>query len=171
MTDTAIRNTDLKHMLIERRREMRRDVHGRISGGRRRTDQPKEVEDDLEHSDADVQEDIELTLIQMRAETLTRIDEALVQLDAGQYGFCVECEGEIAGPRLRALPFAVRCQACQEKRERQEGHARQLAGRRGSFSLFRLWSVPEGGGCAPSAGRQRAFGFLSRAGRRSTASC
>jgi len=72
----------------------------------------------------------------MRAETLKRIDEALVRLDAGDYGSCVECAGEIAERRLRALPFAVRCQACEESREGEQGHARQLAQRRAGFSLF-----------------------------------
>lgn len=48
-------------------------------------------------------------------ETLTLINEALFLLDAGQYGSCVECENEISEGRLRALPFAVRCQACEER--------------------------------------------------------
>ena len=133
MTDTARRNADLRHMLMERRQEMQDDVQRRIRVGR--TDRPKEVRDDLEHSDADIQGDIELALLQMRAETLTRIDEALVRLDEGKYGSCFQCAGEIAERRLRALPFAVRCQACEEKRE-QEGHARQAAERRGGVSLF-----------------------------------
>jgi RNA polymerase-binding transcription factor DksA len=72
----------------------------------------------------------------MRAETLARIDEALVRLDAGEYGSCAECDGDISERRLRALPFAVRCQACEERREEEQGHARQLAQRRGGFSLF-----------------------------------
>jgi DnaK suppressor protein len=42
----------------------------------------------------------------MRADTLARVDEALVRLDAGKYGSCVECDGEISERRLRALPFA-----------------------------------------------------------------
>ena len=134
MTNTANRNADLRHMLSERRREMQDDVQSRIRDGR--TDRPKEVRDDLEHSDADIQGDIELALLQMRAETLTRIDEALVRLDAGKYGSCFECAGEIAERRLRALPFAVRCQACEERREQEQGHARQLAQRRGGVSLF-----------------------------------
>ena len=133
MTNTANRNADLKHMLTERRREMQDEVQRRIRNGR--TDRPKEVRDDLEHSDADIQGDIELALLQLRAETLTRIDEALVRLDAGKYGSCFECAGEISERRLRALPFAVRCQACEERRE-QEGHARQVAQRRGGVSLF-----------------------------------
>jgi RNA polymerase-binding transcription factor DksA len=71
----------------------------------------------------------------MRVETLLRIDEALVRLDAGEYGSCFECAGEISERRLRALPFAVRCRACEERREEEHGHARQLAQRRDSLSL------------------------------------
>ena len=134
MTDTAIRNVGLRHMLSERRREIQDEVQSRIRDGR--TDRSKEVRDDLEHSDADIQGDIELALLQMRAETLTRIDEALVRLDAGKYGSCFECENEISERRLRALPFAVRCQACEERREQTQGQARRLNGRRGNFSLF-----------------------------------
>ena len=133
MTNTANRNADLRQMLFERRREMQDEVQRRIRNGR--VDRPKEVRDDLEHSDADIQGDIELALLQMRSETLTRIDEALVRLDAGKYGSCFECAGEISGRRLRALPFAVRCQACEERREK-EGNARQAAQRRGGTSLF-----------------------------------
>jgi DnaK suppressor protein len=134
MTDIAIRNAELKQMLTERRREMQDEVYGRIRDGR--TDQPKEVRDDLEHSDADIQGSIEFALLQMRAETLARIDEALVRLDAGTYGSCVECDGEISERRLRALPFAVRCQACEEKRELATTQSRQLSQRRGSPSFL-----------------------------------
>jgi len=134
MTDTTMRNAGLRRMLSERRREMQDDVQSRIRDGR--TDRPNEVRDDLEVSDADIQGDIELALLQMRAETLIRIDEALVRLDAGKYGSCFECESEISERRLRALPFAVRCQACEERREEEQGHARQLAQRRRSLSLF-----------------------------------
>lgn len=133
MTDTAIRNTDLRHMLEMRRREAQDEVQSRIRDGR--TGRPTEVRDDLEHSDADIQGDIEIALLQMKAEMLVRIDEALVRLDAGQYGSCRECERGISERRLRALPFAVRCQACEERREQQQGRAR-LVQRRGTFPGF-----------------------------------
>jgi DnaK suppressor protein len=133
MSDSVIRNADLKLMLSNRRRALHDEVHNRIRDGR--TDRPHEVRDDLEHSDADIQGDIELALLQMRADTLARIDEALVRLDAGKYGSCFECEAEIAERRLRAMPFAVRCQACEERREQEQGHARRLAQRR-SLSLY-----------------------------------
>ena len=134
MTNTANRSTDLRRILIKRRREIQDEVQGRIRDGR--TDRPKEVRDNVEHSDADIQEDIDLALLQMRAETLIRIDEALGRLDAGQYGCCRGCGSEISERRLRALPFAVRCQACEESREQAHARARQRTSRRGSLSFF-----------------------------------
>ena len=134
MTKTSIRKADLRHILRERRREIQDEVQSRIRDGR--TGRSIEVRDDLEHSDADIQGDIALSLLQMRTEALARIDEALVRLDAGKYGSCFECEREISERRLRALPFAVRCQACEERREQEQGRARRLAGRSASFSLF-----------------------------------
>ena len=134
MSNTVRRTAELRQLLTERRRAMQDDVQSRIRGGR--TDRPNEVRDDLEHSDADIQGDIEFSLIQMRADTLSRIDEALVRLDAGKYGSCVECESEISERRLRALPFAVRCQECEQRREQEQGRVREVAQRRGGTSLF-----------------------------------
>ena len=133
MTD-AVRSAELRNMLTDRRRQLQDELQSRIRDGR--TDRPNDVRDDVEVSDADAQGDIELALLHMRAETLKRIEEALVRLDAGKYGSCFECEGEIAERRLRALPFAVRCQACQKRREDQQGQDRQLAQRRASLALF-----------------------------------
>jgi DnaK suppressor protein len=133
--NTATRNADLRQILIERRRELQDDVQNRIRGGR--IDQRRQVGDDVDKSDAHVQGDIEFALIQMRAETLTRISEALVRLEAGKYGTCLSCGGEIMKRRLRALPFAVRCQACEEKREfAQQDRARHLALTRDDASLL-----------------------------------
>ena len=131
---TNIRKTELGQVLREHRRRMQNEVQSRIRDGR--TDRSVDVRDDLEHSDADSQGDIELSLLQMRADTLARVDEALVRLDAGKYGSCAECDGEISERRLHALPFAVRCQACEERREQERERARRLTGRSASFSLF-----------------------------------
>ena len=58
------------------------------------------------------------------------VEEALHRLATGGYGLCAECGQHIALARLRALPFAVRCLACQERLEREnEAAARRSAGR------------------------------------------
>jgi RNA polymerase-binding transcription factor DksA len=49
---------------------------------------------------------------------------------------CVECAGEIPARRLEALPFALRCRACEEGREHEQGRARESAQRRDSRSFF-----------------------------------
>jgi DnaK suppressor protein len=134
MTDTTLRNADLRRMLSLRRYELQNDVQGHIRD--RRTSRSIDVRDTLEQSDADFQGDIESALIQMRAETLIRIDAALVRLDAGEYGSCVDCADGISERRLRALPFAVRCQGCAERHERAPGQSRQPVHGFGRLSLF-----------------------------------
>ena len=46
-----------------------------------------------------------------------RLDEAMARLAAHQYGTCTVCGLEIAERRLRALPFAVRCTRCEDRRD------------------------------------------------------
>jgi DnaK suppressor protein len=94
------------------------------------------VLDAVESSEADIQEDIEFALIQMKAETLQKINEALGRLEEGAYGYCFECGEEISERRLRALPFAVRCKDCEEAREVALQRERVLAQRRGAASLM-----------------------------------
>ena len=132
------RYAELKRMLEERRRDLQAEVQGRMRDVRAEGQGGKtaEVFDDVESSEADIQDDIELALIQMKSETLSKINDALARLEQGDYGNCFECGSEIAEKRLRALPFAVRCRACEEARENAEQRERQLAARRGSSSLF-----------------------------------
>jgi DnaK suppressor protein len=136
-TSDQSRYDELKKMLEERRREILSEVQGRIRGVRAEgAEKPQQVLDQGETSEADIQEDIEFALIQMKAETLNKINEALARLEEGRYGHCFECGEEISQQRLRALPFAVRCKDCEEAREVAQQRERMMAQRRGSSSLF-----------------------------------
>jgi len=130
------RYTELKKMLEDRRRQLMSDVQGRIRDVRGEGSKDREVLDQGESSEVDIQDDIEFALIQMKSETLNKINEALRRLDEGTYGNCFECGDEVAEARLRALPFAVRCKDCEEARETAEQRERMLAQRRGSSTLF-----------------------------------
>ena len=114
------RYSDLKRMLEERRKEIMSEVQGRIRDQR----------------EADIQEDIEFALIQMKAETLTKINDALHRLEEGAYGYCADCGGEISDKRLRALPFAVRCKECEEGREMAVEREKVLAQKRNGPAFF-----------------------------------
>ncbi|HWN81648.1 MAG TPA: TraR/DksA C4-type zinc finger protein [Candidatus Udaeobacter sp.] len=49
---------------------------------------------------------------------LADIDAALERMEAGTYGVCAGCGGDIGFKRLAAMPSATRCIACKEKEER-----------------------------------------------------
>lgn len=129
------RNSDLTKVLADRRRELVHEVHGKIRDARHDSAKDREVLDEGESSEADIQDEIEFALIQMKAETLNKIDTALRRLQEGTYGDCFECGDEIDTARLRALPFAVRCKDCEEARETAE-RERMRAQRRGFSALF-----------------------------------
>jgi len=132
------RYSELKQMLDGRRREIHAEVQGKMRGVREEGvwgGKLNEVLDAVESAEADIQEDIEFALVQMKSETLNKITDALTRLEQGDYGNCFDCGEEIAEKRLRALPFAVRCKDCEEARENAQQRERQLS-RRGTSSLF-----------------------------------
>jgi len=133
------RYSELKQMLDGRRREIQAEVQGKMRGVREEGTwggKLNEVLDAVESAEADIQEDIEFALVQMKSETLNKINDALTRLEQGDYGYCFDCGEEIGEKRLRALPFAVRCKDCEEVRENAQQRERQLASRRGASSLF-----------------------------------
>jgi DnaK suppressor protein len=136
VTAKTSRYNDLKKMLEDRRRELMTAVQGKIRDARSDSGKERDVLDQGESSEVDIQEDIEFALIQMKSETLNKIDAALRRLDEGTYGDCFECGDEISNARLRALPFAVRCKDCEEARETAEQRERAAQRRSSSSALF-----------------------------------
>ena len=131
-TDTrhrpAGRHDELRSALQARRREIDASIRERMSSLReeRATAEHIVAPDDGDVWDLDVQQDVELALVQMKHETVKRIDDALARLEANGYGRCLECEDEIDAARLRALPFAVRCLTCENAREVEARRRRQV---------------------------------------------
>jgi DnaK suppressor protein len=108
------RYTMLKQMLEDRRREIQeklRQVRETIPAT------ADEVQDAEERSVADFVREMEFAIVEMKAETLGRIDGAIQRLEEGNYGTCAACGAEITAARLKALPFATLCVSCQEAEE------------------------------------------------------
>jgi DnaK suppressor protein len=125
----------LKQMLIAYQRQLLNDLQGKI----------RSIRDEGAHQhsaghnpgntlDVEPQDDLEFALIQMKSETLKKINDALLRLEEGTYGLCFECGDQIAQRRLRALPFALRCKDCEETIEMTQQQDRARWGR-GSFAL------------------------------------
>jgi DnaK suppressor protein len=58
-------------------------------------------------------------LVQRNREELGRVNRALERVGSGEYGVCARCGEDIAEARLRAVPDAVVCRDCAEKRSQR----------------------------------------------------
>jgi DnaK suppressor protein len=125
------RRQDLKTVLANRRRDLMTDVRTKIRDARIEGANECVVRDDVETSDASIQEEIGFALIGMKSETLRLIDIAIRRMDDGSYGRCLECGADISERRLRALPFAARCRDCEDIREKDDRRQRLLTQSRG----------------------------------------
>ena len=63
------------------------------------------------------EQEFTLSLMQTEEDTLGLIEEALIRIEDGDYGKCIECDGAIPKMRLNALPFTPLCIRCAEKLE------------------------------------------------------
>lgn len=121
-TTKTPRYAELKRMLEVRRCELVDEINRskRVA----RTNDKVDVRDVFEVVADETQEDVILALMQMKAETRSKIDEALGRLELGTYGICSDCGGEISEARLSALMFASRCKDCENAWESAENRQR-----------------------------------------------
>lgn len=128
---------ELKAILEQHRSLLHLQIMDRIRENRIGSNKGETEKVDSENGEVpDIQEEIDFSLIQMKAENLAKIDSALARLEEGRYGNCSECGGEIAEQRLRALPFAVRCRVCEDEREAEELLDKKFPRKRQSSRFF-----------------------------------
>ena len=63
------------------------------------------------------EQEFTLGLIEVDGDTLGLIDSALERISEGDFGKCVQCEGQIAKARLNAIPYTPVCIKCAERQE------------------------------------------------------
>ncbi len=87
------------------------------------------IPDPIDFARAQEEERVWLAVLERSQEMQTAMREALNRLAKGEYGLCSVCHENIPRPRLRALPFAVRCLSCQERWEMAADRAARLSRR------------------------------------------
>ncbi len=80
------------------------------------------VTDTGDRASADLLADLDNAEISRDLRMQRELDDALARLEAGTYGICVDCGGEIELERMRAYPAALRCHACQRVHEKTYAH-------------------------------------------------
>lgn len=81
-----------------------------------------------DHGTDNFDRELALNLASGRQESLYDIEDAIRRIDEGTYGVCESCGGPIEHPRLKALPFAKKCVACQNASERGRTRYRPFGG-------------------------------------------
>lgn len=83
------------------------------------------------------EDELVLRLMELRAEEIAEVEEAIERLGHGQYGICGHCGKKIPVMRLRLVPAARYCVECQNSMERELGDTEEL---------YDWTGVHEGGG-------------------------
>ena len=63
--------------------------------------------------------ELSMNIVSSEQELLYQIDDALKRLDDGTYGVCTQCNKPITMSRLKAVPYASMCVACQRAKEQK----------------------------------------------------
>ena len=112
---------EFKHMLLGLRSRLRGDVSALADAALRKT--RSEASGDLSSMPihmADVgtdafEQEFTLSLMEHDGSALEQIEAALVRIEDGNYGVCLECEAKIPKARLQVLPHTPHCVKCAEK--------------------------------------------------------
>ncbi len=70
----------------------------------------------LSRMDAMQAQEMALALERRRVEEVSRIGAALIRLEKGEYGYCLNCEEPIAPKRLNFNPSVLTCIECASKK-------------------------------------------------------
>ena len=86
---------------------------------------------DFEEHSLDAEEQgVSFSVLELTSRTLRAIETALQRLGTGEFGACPDCGSRIPNARLRALPFAALCLACQERHDIAAGWKERVASAR-----------------------------------------
>lgn len=112
---------EFRGLLLSLRSRLRGDVNALADAALRKT--RSEASGDLSSMPihmADVgtdafEQEFTLSLMEHDGSALEQIEAALVRIEDGLYGVCIECEAKIPKTRLQVLPHTPHCVKCAEK--------------------------------------------------------
>lgn len=82
-----------------------------------RDEENRPIGDDADKMNANQALSIEAKLADVELAEIASIKEALLRLDLGEFGVCLDCEDPISPARLRAVPTTRLCITCKEKND------------------------------------------------------
>lgn len=105
-----------KALLVEKREQLVQEVEEVRS--RAAQDTEEEDKDYIDDAVSSYTKEFLYSLSDLERKQLVLVDRALEAIAEETYGTCEECGEEIEDKRLKAVPWATHCLACQELSER-----------------------------------------------------
>ncbi len=113
-----------RHKLLSWRDELVEESRETISNLQ---EEVRDVGDEAERATRETENSLELRTRDRYRKLIKKIDQALMRVDEGEYGYCEETGEEIGLARLEARPIATLCLDAQERwelRQKQMGDGR-----------------------------------------------
>ena len=107
---------NLRTSLDAKRREMLELYEHDVQAGKQSTDDNSD--DFADRANNSYNRELMFSLSDNERQMLLYIEDAYQRLEEGSYGTCIHCTQPIGLPRLKALPWARYCIACQELEEK-----------------------------------------------------
>jgi DnaK suppressor protein len=123
----TVRKTFLKQAretLLDMKQQVLRGIREDLKEGRE--GQKDDGRDTYDVASEERDREISYLLTDRDRSKVQSIDQALERIDAGTYGICESCEGEITAERLKAMPFTRLCVQCQSERELEAKRNRRV---------------------------------------------
>jgi DnaK suppressor protein len=127
-------------ILRKRRDALRRCLSDDLS--RLVADDCRGVCDPIDKAVDDEFQSLTCNMVEFESRELARVEHALNQIHAGEYGKCEQCQRSIPMARLRIIPSATTCVKCQEKSEAQLANSRLPADWRSRANDAEDWREP-----------------------------
>ena len=115
---------EIRDELQKKRRAIEMAIATAKAQGRGDTERNEMIKDPYGAASMTHDDEMIADLLARRKRDLQHIDRAIADIDAGRYGNCEDCGEQISVKRLKVMPFATRCVACQAQTEQ---HFRRAA--------------------------------------------
>jgi DnaK suppressor protein len=116
---TAGQRALLESVLVQRQHELDRRL-AEHQGGLSRAEHARELlsQDNDDPPQREAERELDMAISDLELSELGAVSAALRRLREGPFGVCADCGEEIAFDRLKVEPWALRCVACEGRRER-----------------------------------------------------
>jgi DnaK suppressor protein len=87
----------------------------------------QQVADPIDMTQEAAERDVAVQLLDRESVVVRQLRSAIIRIEDGSYGVCLQCEEEIAPKRLKAIPWAELCISCQERADDLAGGGQGVA--------------------------------------------